>query len=73
MLHAGEVGLFVTLGGFTPDAESEARNEARRIRLVDAYEFFELWARYYDQIPEQDRVRLPVKFIPFLAQGSEDA
>ncbi len=73
VLHAGEVGLFVTLGGFTPDAESEARNEARRIRLVDAYEFFELWARYYDQIPEQDRVRLPIKFIPFLAQGSEDA
>jgi len=73
VLHAGEVGLFVTLGGFTPDAESEARNEARRIRLVDAYELYELWARYYDRIPEQDRIRLPIKFIPFLVQGSEDA
>jgi restriction system protein len=60
VLHAGEVGLFVTLGGFTPDAESEARNEARRIRLVDAYELFELWAHYYDRIPEQDRIRLPI-------------
>jgi restriction system protein len=73
VLHAGEVGLFVTLGGFTPDAESEARNEARRIRLVDAYELFELWARYYDRIPEQDRIRLPIKFIPFLMQDSDDA
>jgi restriction system protein len=73
VLHAGEVGLFVTLGGFTPDAESEARNEARRIRLVDAYELFELWAHYYDRIPEQDRILLPIKFIPFLMQDSEDA
>ena len=72
VLHAGEVGLFVTLGGFTPDAESEARNEARRIRLVDAYELFELWARYYDRIPERDRIRLPIKFVPFLMQGGED-
>jgi hypothetical protein len=40
---------------------------------VDAFEFFELWARYYDRIPEQDRVRLPIEFIPFLAQGGEDA
>ena len=70
VLHEGDVGLFVTLGGFTPDAESEARNEARRITLVSDFQLFELWARYYDRIPEEDRRRLPIKFVPFLVAAS---
>lgn len=70
VLHEGDVGLFVTLGGFTPDAESEARGEARRITLIGDLQLFELWSRYYHDIPEEDRRRLPVKFVPFLAAGS---
>jgi restriction system protein len=71
VLHQDDVGLFVTLGGFTPDAEIEARGEARKIRLVNAYELFSLWARYYDRIPEQDRRRLPIRFIPFLVPAKQ--
>jgi len=70
VLHEGDVGLFVTLGGFTSDSESEARNEARRITLIGDYQLFELWARYYDRIPEEDRRRLPIKFVPFLVVAS---
>jgi restriction system protein len=70
VLHEGDVGLFVTLGGFTSDSESEARNEARRITLIGDYQLFELWSRYYDQIPEEDRRRLPIKFVPFLVVAS---
>lgn len=66
VLHEGDVGVFVTLGGFTPDAEIEARSEIRRIRLIDATEFFRLWARHYDDIPEADRRHLPISFVPFL-------
>jgi restriction system protein len=66
VLHEGDVGVFVTLGGFTPDAELEARTEIRRIRLIDAIEFFRLWASHYDDIPEEDRRRLPISFVPFL-------
>jgi restriction system protein len=71
VLHDGDVGLFVTLGGFTTDSESEARNEARRIRLVGAFQLFELWAKYYDQIPQEDRRRLPIKFVPFLVSPNK--
>jgi restriction system protein len=73
VLHEGDIGLFVTLGGFTADAENEARNEARRIRLIDATEFFRLWARHYDDIPEKDRRRLPISFVPFLVSGRGDS
>lgn len=72
VLKEGDVGAFVSLGGFTSDAEEEARNEARRIRLIAAYQLFALWTRYYDRIPEQDRRRLPVKFVPFLATGEQE-
>lgn len=72
VLHEGDVGMFVTLGGFTPDAASEARTEVRKLRLVDAQEFFELWARYYTEIPEGDRRRLPIKFVPFLLPRDRD-
>lgn len=71
VLHQDDVGLFVTLGGFTSDAEIEARAEARKIRLINAYELFRLWARYYEQIPEEDRRRLPIKFVPFLVPAKQ--
>jgi restriction system protein len=72
VLHEGDIGVFVTLGGFTSDAEAEARNEIRRIRLIDATGFFRLWASHYEDIPEQDRRRLPISFVPFLAPARRD-
>lgn len=71
VLKQDDVGLFVTLGGFTPDAEAEARAEERKIRLINAYELFLLWARYYAEIPEEDRRRLPVKPVPFLVPAKQ--
>jgi restriction system protein len=73
LLREGDIGLFVTLGGFTSDAEAEARQEVRRLRLIGAFELFELWTDHYEQIPEEDRRRLPVKFVPFLVPNNQDA
>jgi len=67
ILHEGDIGVFVTLGGFTADAEAEARTETRRIRLIDATDFFRLWVSHYEDIPEEDRRRLPIKLVPFLS------
>ena len=66
VLHEGDIGLFVNLGGFTSDAESEARNEARRITLIGENQLFDLWAQYYDRIPGEDHRRLPIRQLPFL-------
>ncbi|HEX2086756.1 MAG TPA: restriction endonuclease [Solirubrobacteraceae bacterium] len=72
LLNPGDVGVFVTLGGFTSDAESEARNsETRRLSLVDESELLDLWVRYYDRIPAEGRALLPLKPVYFLDETSD--
>jgi restriction system protein len=63
-----DVGLFVSLAGFTLDAERKARGqEKRRIMLWDGQRLQELWIEHYLSIPEPDRRRLPLKAVYFLA------
>lgn len=68
LLAEGDVGLFVSTGGFTKDAEDEARNqEKRRVMLLDLRGLFDLWVEHYDRIPEMYRRLLPLKAVHFLA------
>lgn len=73
VLHPGDIGVFVTLGGFTSDAIVEARTETRRIRLIDATQFFNLWVEHYERIPDEDRRRLPIRRVPFLLPARKDS
>lgn len=74
VLNPGDVGVFVTLGGFTGDAESEARNsETRRVTLIDQSDLFDLWVEHYERIPADDRRLLPLKPVYFLALASPEA
>ncbi|MCB1754640.1 MAG: restriction endonuclease [Gammaproteobacteria bacterium] len=67
-LGENDVGLFVATGGFTRDAEKEAREqEKRRITLVDLQKLFDLWVEHYGSIPESERSLLPLQFVPYLA------
>ena len=67
-LGDNDVGIFVASGGFTRDAEKEAREqEKRRLTLLDLEAMFDLWKEYYDQIPEEERRLLPLRFVPYLA------
>lgn len=67
LLADGDVGLFVSKGGFTKDAEEEARyQEKRRLMLVDLRKFFELWVEHYSSIPELQRRLLPLRPVHFL-------
>lgn len=68
VLGDGDVGLFVSLGGFTRDAETEARTqEKRRVTLADAQKLFDLWIEHYGRLSDEARRRLPIKPIYFLA------
>jgi restriction system protein len=68
VLSNQDVGIFVSSGGFTSDAKIEARNqETRRITLIDLPELFDLWVKYYSDLDEDDKRRLPLKPIYFLA------
>jgi restriction system protein len=68
VLGDSDVGLFVSLGGFTKDAEIEARTqEKRRMILIDIKRMFDLWVEHYDRIPEEQRALLPLRPVHYLA------
>jgi restriction system protein len=68
LLGQGDVGLFVSTGGFTKDAEEEARRQTdRRITLIDLERLFDLWVEHYDKLSDEARRRMPLKPIYFLA------
>lgn len=68
VLAERDVGVFVSLGGFTGDAVGEARmQETRRLNLIDAERLVELWVEHYDKLSEVDRQRLPLTPVYFLA------
>jgi restriction system protein len=70
LLGDDDIGLFVCTGGFTKDAETEARTqEKRRVRLIGLETLFDLWDAHYDKLTDQARRRLPLRSIKFLAPG----
>lgn len=71
LLGDDDVGLFVCTGGFTKDAEFEARTqEKRRVRLIGLERLFDLWDEHYEKLTDDARQRLPLRSIRFLAPGS---
>jgi restriction system protein len=68
MLGEQDVGIFVSTGGFTSDAESEARTkETRKLTLVDLEKLVELWVQNYEKIDESDKHYLPLRPVYYLA------
>ena len=66
----GDIGLFVTSGTFTSEAERFSRESHRHIRLLDIDNFIELWQEFYDKLSDDDKNMLPLHPINFL--GSND-
>lgn len=68
LLGDDDVGLFVSLGGFTKDAQTEARTQAkRRVTLIDSSRLLDLWQQHYAKLSEAAQARLPLRPIYFLA------
>lgn len=71
VLGQEEVGIYVSTGGFTTDAEFEARGqERRRVTLIDMEKLVSLWVEHYKRLTEEDRSLLPLRPIYFLATSS---
>jgi restriction system protein len=70
LLGRDDFGLFVSSGGFTPDAKEAARTQERsRVSLMDLESFFDLWVDHYEKLPAEARRRLPLKPVHFLLPG----
>jgi restriction system protein len=68
LLGDQDVGLLISTGGFTSDAEAEARKqERRRLTLVDLERLFDLWVENYAKIDEEYKALLRLRPIYYLA------
>jgi len=73
VLGQRDVGIYVSTGGFTKDAEELARShETRRLTLVDLEEFLDLWTSNYIKIDETKRRLLPLKAVFYLSIPGQD-
>jgi restriction system protein len=63
----GDVGMFVSSGGFTPDAKTTARSSHVHVELVDQDRFITLWQEFYPKLADEDKALLPLMSIYFYA------
>jgi restriction system protein len=62
----GGVGLFVTSGGFTSDAERFARSSQVHVKLIDFDDFIDLWQEFYSKLTDDEKYLLSLHPIYFL-------
>jgi restriction system protein len=68
LLHKdGDVGMFVSSGGFTPDAKATARSSPVHVELIDLDRFIALWQDFYPKLADEDKAALPLVPIYFYA------
>ena len=63
----GDVGIFVSTGGFTPDAKATARGSHVHVELIDLERFIDLWRQFYDKLNDEDKAMLPLTPVYFIA------
>ena len=67
IVNEDDVGLYVSTGGFTRDAEDFARiQEKRKITLIDMERLVDLWIQFFGNLGDAARKRLPLTPIYFL-------
>lgn len=65
----GDVGLFVTSGGFTSEAERFARSSHIHVKLIDFDSFIDLWQEFYSKLTDDEKYLLPLHPIYFLGSN----
>ncbi len=70
LIEPNDVGVYISLGGFTVDAAQHARHTSRRITLIDGDALLDLWVENWDRVAEEGRQMLPIKPVYFLDTGS---
>jgi restriction system protein len=63
----GDVGIFVSSGGFTPDSKTTARSSHVHVELIDHDRFISLWQEFYVKLSDEDKALLPLMPIFFYA------
>lgn len=66
LVEPADVGVYISLGGFTSDTQAAARRSSRRITLIDGEGLLDLWVEHYDKLDQEGRGLLPIKPVHFL-------
>ena len=66
----GDVGMFVSTGGFTSDAKTTARGSHVHVELVDFDRFIALWRDCHPKLTDKDKALLPLVPVYFYAPPS---
>ena len=61
----GDIGLFISTGGFTSDAKTTARSSHVHVELIDFDRFIALWQEFYEKLNDEDKDRLRLRPIYF--------
>ena len=64
----GDVGIFISTGGFSRDANEAARGGHVHVELIDMARFIELWQEYYPKMDDEDKALMPLVPVYFLAE-----
>lgn len=64
---SGDVGLFVTSGVFSSEAERFARDSHQHIDLIDIQRFIDLWKEFYLKMTDETKEMMSLKPIYFLS------
>lgn len=67
--NGDEVGLFVTSGRFSNEAERFAREANVHIKLINGEELITLWQKFYEKLSDEDKNLLPLQPIFFLGSN----
>lgn len=61
----GDIGMFVSSGGFTSDSKVTARTSHVHVELIDLDRFIALWQEFYPKLIDEDKDRLRLRPIFF--------
>jgi len=68
VLGEDDLGIFVSSGGFSKDADDQARlQERRKVTLIDQSRLLDLWVEHYGKLSQEAQQRMPLRPIYFLA------
>ena len=67
----GDIGIFVSSGGFTAEAEREIRSSSRHIETIDLTRLISHWQEHYENVRQEGKALLPLKKLYFLAPEQE--
>ena len=67
-LAGNDIGVFISLAGFTPDAKTISRTSNPHIELIDLNRFIELWQESYSKMTDEDKALMQIMPVYFIAE-----